>query len=99
MNYQRFVGEVLRVIALLLGLTIVDIAMIGFGPLIVPDEWLLQYMSFFPWISRLVFGIIMFLLVGHDHRTRISISLLSVMAPYYGALFYLLISTIMKKDK
>ncbi|HEY5918409.1 MAG TPA: hypothetical protein VIU13_13430 [Chryseolinea sp.] len=99
MDYKRFVEEVLMVIALLLGLTILNIAMVGFAPFIIPGKWLSEFFSYCSWIGRLIFAIIIFMLIGHDRRTRIPISLLSAMAPYFGALFYLFVSTIKKTDK
>ena len=99
MNYKQFVNALFTVIALLLGLSILQMALIGYATTEMPYLWELQYVSYFMWIPRLVFGIVVFMLVRQDFRTRISISALSVMAPYYGALFYLLISTIKKKDK
>jgi len=99
MNFKQFVNALLTVVALLLGLSILNTVIIGYATTEMPYLWELQYVSYFIWIGRLLFGIVVFMMVRQDFRTRISISALSVMAPYYGALFYLLISTIKKKDK
>ena len=77
MDYKQFVREVLTVIALLLGLAVFNTAIIGFAPAIMPYEWVLQYLSYFTWIGRLLLAIILFMLIRHDNKTKISVSLLS----------------------
>lgn len=99
MDYQQFGEKLFTVTLLLVGLIIFNNVLGAVIPIIGAGESLFLYIRYSPWIGNLIFGVIIYRLTRHSRPTSVSIGILSMMLPVFGALFYLLTLISTKSDK
>lgn len=93
MDKKHLTDKVLRVIGLLVGLTILQIAITFLIPYVAPPDNLELFMALTThghWIGNIIYGLTIYGLANQKRTVSIPIGLLSIMTPVYGGVFYLL---------
>lgn len=93
MDRKQFADKVRKVIGLLVGLMILQIAITFMIPYVGPidnPELFETLITYGHWIGNIIYGVILYGLVNEKKIVSISVGLLSIMTPIYGGIFYLL---------
>ncbi|MBX2969979.1 MAG: hypothetical protein KF803_11460 [Cyclobacteriaceae bacterium] len=90
---KRLTDKVLRVVGLLVGLMILQIAITFAIPYVTPTDnpdLFIALTIHGHWIGNIIYGLIIYALLRQGKTVAIPIGLLSIMTPVYGGVFYLL---------
>jgi hypothetical protein len=93
MDKKQLTDKVLRVIGLLVGLTILQIAITFMIPYVAPTDnpdLFITLTTHGHWIGNIIYGLTIYGLLKQGKTVSIPIGLLSIMTPVYGGVFYLL---------
>jgi hypothetical protein len=93
MHLRLLPEKLLMIVLLLVGLSFLQVAIVYTLPLILPTDNLdifIALTSNSPWISNVIFGIVILWLMRGKGLVAIPIALLSIVLPPYGTIFYIL---------
>jgi hypothetical protein len=89
-NHSQFGKKLLNIILLLIGFGVLNAILIFIIPEIPLEDTLRDFlMSNSRWIASLAFGFAIFAIIKNTH-VGIPVAILSVVMPWFGAIFYLI---------